>query len=1163
MADPISLSTVYEKLVQPIPDRPFSSLLFYLALLGAGYFVVTNKLIPDQWQSWLLGLLFVVLICVILALLRILVARNRPSRLTNPSVLEAVKQSFVGRDEDAQNLASLIFGSSQIWLDGDSGVGKSLLIQKAIMPALKAENVDAVYVNNWRGDWELTPAHTILDQLKLPYGDDPIESLQEALAATPRRVIILDQFDEYQIEHRDRFISEHGQVITRAQLESVNRFIRTLNFAVQQNSVRCVLVSRHDVEWGKRGVLSDDAVEFYLRRLGRNVVEAEIARIVPRNAVEHPENGWDGLRDVLCDDLAADGVLPVQMKFAVLGLDKLKHNLTRSAYERNGRVAGLVSRYIESEVRRIAGDRTLAQLVFPLLERIVTPDAKATVALPEGELIEPVEEKYRTAIMRVLEALKGSDIVRPVLSQDGNLMWRLDHDYLAGPVREISRRQLPEQWELKERLQQYLNAESWKKLWNLGGPWTILRLGRARLFKGLRFGGAASWYLFSIAASLLFLALMTYAVPRGYQWLADRARGRYLFSKITTRPEDIGPFQLRTTQDSDAKVLLQLMGSPIAAKQAFLVTCLESGENASRLVAHKFGLAIALSQTNSAVANRLYQTAIRPSLLDPQSDAVMLEGAFDLIRFWGTTLSLSDRETQNLATALAEHLSQLEHEDTASSLAFGLSALADRIDPMSVQKLATIMVEHMNEYPHEHPRLVLASGLRALENKIDSSTAQKLASVMVDRMSQESMSYRETEPELLVFAGGLGTLKDKIDPATAQKLATVLVERMSQNNDADELSALAKGLGALTDKAAPQTVQTAATLLVEHMRQQTYARGIKKLAEGLAALTDKATPQTVQTAATWLVERMNQENNAFELRDLAEGLGPLTDKASPQIVQTAATVLVEHMRQETREDWLRTLSGGLAALMDKTSPQIVQTATTVLMERISQEKAAYRLNQFAQGLGALIDKAPPQTVQTAATVLVEHMRQENDATPLSELAEGLGALKGKIDPATAQKLANVLVDRMSQEKDRAVLGILAEGLRGLPGADLTQKQLPPVSAAFQLQGAPCAALLAFDRATQENQLPKQLRNPLCREVDWKQLTVRAAQLSGRPVAKERVRAGEEIVVDFTKLSDYVWPGERWNYRAPSSPEIPAFVLFLLATLAFVLGLIKSRDQRIP
>jgi hypothetical protein len=484
MPEPNMLAGVYDSLTKPIRDKPISSLVFFVVCLAVGVFL--TKWLPERPELWQQALVTLLLVFpsagIILSLHRLLVMRDEPSRLTNPAVLEGIKKSFVGRDEDAEALSNLILSSCQVWLNGDSGVGKSVLLQKAIVPEYDNRKIPVVYLNSWRGDWEEAPARAILAKLDKTTKGNTLDLLSRVLSAASDLVIILDQFDEFQIEHRNRFIPANGQVISRAQLEDRNRFFRILNSAVRERRVRCVFVTRRDVEWGKRVVLFEEADEFFLKRLAKNIVEGEIRRIIPSEAVSNPGNGWDELREQLCNDLGDDGILPVQMRFAVLGLEELRHNLTQPAYFRIGRVTGLISVYIEREVRRVAGDKSLAVALFFLLNQLVTPDGKSTVAISEEELLRPFPEGLRQRVIRALEELEQRDIVRRVLSPDGTVLWRLDHDYLAGPVREIARRQVPEQWELKERHQRYVASRSWQKPLRLAGPVTIARLTRAWCF---------------------------------------------------------------------------------------------------------------------------------------------------------------------------------------------------------------------------------------------------------------------------------------------------------------------------------------------------------------------------------------------------------------------------------------------------------------------------------------------------------------------------------------------------------------------------------------------------------------------------------------------------------------------------------------------------------
>jgi hypothetical protein len=300
MAEDSSLKRVFEVLTEPVQKWPARSLFFFFTVLIVGYLILDHIKPTGYYLRVLLDLLTISLAGVVLSIYWLFVVPNETSRLKDPSVLQQIKVSFVGREEDARSLIELLLHSHQIWLNGDSGVGKSTLVQNAILKALKEQQIDAVYLNNWRGDWELSPAAAILGNLEIGSDDNVLGRLQHAFSISSERVIILDQFDEFQIEHREKLITERGQILTRKQLEERNRFIHILNSASRARHIRCLFITRRDVEWGKRAVLFEDATEMFLRRLEKNVVEGEIARVLDE-AVERPENGWADLREKLCE----------------------------------------------------------------------------------------------------------------------------------------------------------------------------------------------------------------------------------------------------------------------------------------------------------------------------------------------------------------------------------------------------------------------------------------------------------------------------------------------------------------------------------------------------------------------------------------------------------------------------------------------------------------------------------------------------------------------------------------------------------------------------------------------------------------------------------------------------------------------------------------------
>ena len=120
---------------------------------------------------------------------------------------EADQDNFFGRDAEQQILVDKILTHKLTFLFAASGVGKSSLLQAAVLPTLKRpdrKNLDAVYYRDWVSNPILTLKHTLADYLTQRYQLTNVLDVQLPLTdllrdctvftSTPL-VIILDQFE--------------------------------------------------------------------------------------------------------------------------------------------------------------------------------------------------------------------------------------------------------------------------------------------------------------------------------------------------------------------------------------------------------------------------------------------------------------------------------------------------------------------------------------------------------------------------------------------------------------------------------------------------------------------------------------------------------------------------------------------------------------------------------------------------------------------------------------------------------------------------------------------------------------------------------------------------------------------------------------------------------
>jgi hypothetical protein len=1140
---------MYDTIYDPIAKWPIRSLGFFSLWLGGGIWATNGPGFPAQPEPLYVTLLTLALVVpgvgALLCLHRVLVVRDPPPSLSDIGALERIKQSFVGRDEDAENLINLILSSQQVWLNGDSGVGKSVLLRKAILPALKNRQIGTIYVNAWRGDWEQGPALALLKELGIESREECLNALEDSLNSF-RGVVILDQFDEFQIEHASKLISPTAQVISRGQLESRNGFFRILNAAVRDHRVRCVYVTRRDVEWGKRPVLFDEAEEFFLGRLGRNVVEAEVSRIIPPEIVQSPENGWFELRAEFCSDLAGDGILPVQMRFAILGLEKLRDGLTRTAYHRIGGLDGLVSSYLEDEVRRVSGNKLLSSTIFSLLDRLVTPEGSSTTPIAEPQLLEQIPLERLARVKEALEGLQRADFVRRVMSPDGALLWRLDHDYLAAPVRAIVRRQLPEQWEVQEEFRRFVAAPWWDKPRRLAGPIPLARYLRARLLRGLRFGPAAPWVLFSVSAYLLFAAAGTYIAWNRIEEAANEQQASDLFS-------DFSP--TKGLSDAEAEALQRLARTSLSSRQHFLQLGFQSPSNSDRLTAHIDGMKIALGQVDSKDILRLFYGSISPALA---RSGTRMSVSTPFIRDWAipSLLPVSD------ADMLAEKVvSWITGDDFGSSdtdkLLPELDGLGQKVSTRQAGVLAGRLLAQIAAKPQAYKLRNLASALHSFESKIPATTIDAAAARIVEPIT------RSDETDVGLRASALGALGNKVSADNIDVAATRLVNLMGGAHVGIGFPAMASGLRALGSRVNADNINAAAATLVRLMADEKYPKSLLNLASTLGALGNKVSADNIDIAATRLVNLMGVPGADYDhLEVLASALGKLGDKVGADRIDTAASILVGRMDVDDA-DTLEAMASGLGALGSRVAARKIDDAATKLVSELAFENSGEVLNILASGVGALGGQVSTDTADALSKKLLDIIVSDTDQN-LVRRAPAMSALGIKVSAKVADSLSGKLVDLMVAKTDSRSFWAYGAILAELRNATLSSPQLARIPRVFNLSSAPCAVALQLDRASRQSVLVHQLHNPLCTEQSWKQMALDLAQLSGQSFATGDQLKPSEIRVDFPKLCDYVASQQSW-YDAikPSRPQAAGLTLLLASVVTFIWGLTRFPARTPP
>jgi len=424
-------------------------------------------------------------------------------------------EHLVGREEDVKKLLQHCIESQQVYLIGESGCGKSALIQAGLQPTLQNNNLlFPIYMNIWGQDWEKGPRIALIDTLwanlskeqkntlrlrELPQKKQLfilLRRLKPKLGRTP--LIIFDQFDDYQARHHDKFLPCKTKTwLSASQLITQNSFWAEIKQLLDDNVIHCLFVTRNDSAIGL------DAIRFQNKSISYQIeyppYQLDLLRvhvILPlletltksdddTPVISNPTRGWERLKEKLANDLSQDGfVLAIQMRMALLGLEQLRY-LTVSNYEKEGRLQGLEATHIEWHIANTARHTGLSkEKIRQLLIALVDSDTQKTVPQTTTWLanrlgINENAGKDQALLQEALNNLEAKEIIRKRLDPDTrNIVWSLIHDYLCRGVLMAERR--ANRWTVllqeKEKTFKETGWHIWRKWKTLLPIWQQIQL---------------------------------------------------------------------------------------------------------------------------------------------------------------------------------------------------------------------------------------------------------------------------------------------------------------------------------------------------------------------------------------------------------------------------------------------------------------------------------------------------------------------------------------------------------------------------------------------------------------------------------------------------------------------------------------------------------------
>ena len=978
------------------------------------------------------------------SLARLSQLRNQRSTLLNVEVF--AREYFWGREAQVRALVDRVCSEAYVWVSGESGVGKSCLLERGIVPALQTlPGFTPIYVRVWGSDWVLGPLQAIRRALGTATGDNAadLSKLTDALrhlrtySGTP--VLIFDQLDDYLVAHRDKFVDRLGNVLTNAELCRRNPFWKTIAALNAAGEIHCVFATRSDIEWARPSFqFRNDICGHVVPRLERGVLHDFLASQTKPEVISNPSRGWEDLRERLEVDLEAQGgLLPVQMRLALRSLATLRR-LTVSDYLKAGGLTGLIASLVDDLVKQAAQCTVPpagSQSVLTLLMGLLDDRRTKTVIRQEEELLN-ISSLNARQLEPVLDFLAQQEIVRAVGAPgDPQRHWQLDHDYLCNSILLLHQRANPWQHRLEAVVRRYSDAPNIAARFRaLPGPLMAARLAFESMRARVRLG--RHWWM--VAAGLAKWSVPFLAIGVAVLWLASdlqmRNEAQALLNGLGLTPR---------VEPQEAERFWQIKRAPLGIRRRLLELVLADENNLTKLesplpdplrlpfaanVTNRIPLLlIAVAGIDPGVRANLLHEVVRPLCYaripekitlaitcakiaaDLDQDAVRLskfavraleERNQNLIHFVpGSLAQVSGRDADELAGRLTAVWVNGRDWDTWSVAEEGLTALTPRVSRETPVRLAERFVDALKNRTKPADVFAMARGLAVLGPAAITAKGGDAAESIVARMK-----HQLKPGELSELAEALWALGPAVPDPIRREGMSIFLSRFAEEPEKDALNTVSR----LGNQSIPGMESEVADMLLKLMPPERGSR-LNTLVNTLSPVLGRLPEGNAREIRDRILGFLLSTKNKYYSDSLtAENIAKLGITADG--VHKVAVFLLTKAEQKVRaRGYLSFELQGFAEFAAHLQPPVAAVLASRLVRLASIGLSKY---DFERSIRALTSHLSTDAIDRLADEALEAFRRSPDSKRRTSLVELLGLIGDRMSEKGAGELARWIVGEM-------------------------------------------------------------------------------------------------------------------------------------------------------
>jgi len=918
---------------------------------------------PYAWCAFLLAL--------IPAVVLLWFATAPKSRLLLPDrfVIRAGERKHLkGREGDIRALADQCEKCALVFLEGESGSGKSALARVGIVDECRQRHqLHPIYMDLSGADWENRLPALLAGEVwrSLSESDrqtlgltapSPPDEIFARLALFSSRIgrkplIIFDQFDDYQSSHRRHFREgrESSTWITAGRLTRHNGFWREIARLVEGKTLHCLFITRTDNAGGLDAVRFTEPRIFRLPWVDSNLMaplleEITVPETADRPVVAHPLSGWEKLKRRLMRDLTErdlsgnDIILPIRLSVALQAL-RFMRVLTVGEYQRCGGAEGLERLHIERNIIDAAQASGLSAMhVRQALVSLVEPVKAKTVQLSTSQLLSRLDpgaaapdDRFFGLLQKALEHLERCDVVRRRAVDDaGDDVWLLHHDFLCRGV--IAAERQANRWHalLHERARQFGLSTGVLRRWRtLLTPMQQIRLGLMRLSGTFRY---AEHRRFALASTLRFLpCLMLLAAGFwGYRFSQEDHLAGCIFAALTD--SSAADAQMEST----AQIRL-LASSPERVRRKVLELVFADEKNARQAKKWLPNVLYAYLRLDPSGERRkhFWQKIAGPALKrDSGSDMALLAAdAFEMAP--GVDADETGANARNVVDALLSAIKKEPDGQMDWDLPEKIASLLPYFDAALAGTQAEALLKEMEEKVSLRSRVCLAKGLEPLAGQLSEDQIRRVVGALV------GARVRNGDYQLSGGSSNYQTFVSRLSPHHAGSLSDEIVAAMAVSTDSDRLEELSRAIFWMVKRLdAAQSREVAKKLAAESLRQPDPLR-MAWLAGRLGLVAAQAEGEGLRRVIRKLVNALEEAQDISGSWEILNAVDDLRNALDADQGRRAAQVVFRWMVQE--KDWsvvMKRLLAYLGGLAPWLTAAEAQRAWEKMLEVLADESNA-------------------------------------------------------------------------------------------------------------------------------------------------------------------------------------------------------------------------------